>query len=399
MSIIHYHRGKCIITVNVELRYNCMIFLSVWGRIAFLGFVAFVMGYFLLKLLFRNSIFFRIGALWILNVFITVINSRLLHDYPDHYTYWVAMVVGIGTTIVLQSIVYKQVRKPLLEIVAKLNHLSDGYISSQTSEFKGTLKGEILDIHNSLDVLQKQLSDAIIAVEISANEVSKMSETINSTATDLSSGAGQQASGVEEVSSSMEEMAANIEANAKNAADTMVNSNQTNEAVLESFDKTQKALNAMQLISEKINIIDEIAMQTNLLALNAAVEAARAGEEGKGFAVVAGEVRKLAERSKTAAKDILELAGNGNVVAEEAMQKLQSTLPLIEKNANLINEITTSSSEQNIGASQINSAIQNINVTTQSNAAISEEMSSTSNQLADQAAELIRKLGFFKIKH
>ncbi len=374
-----------------------MIFLSVWGRIAFLAIVAFFLGYIVLRLLFKNSIFFRIGALWMLNVFLTVINSRLLHDYPEQYTYAVAMVVGIGATIILQYLVYRQVRKPLLEIVQQLKFISEGNITKEQVSFKGTLKGEIRDIYNSIGELQTQLSNAIGGVEISANEVSRMSEAINSTANDLSTGANQQASGIEEVSSSMEEMAANIDANAKNANDTQGNSKKANDSVLESFEKTQKALSAMQLISEKITIVDEIAVQTNLLALNAAVEAARAGEDGKGFAVVAGEVRKLAERSKKAANEILELADSGNLVAEEAMQKLQSTLPLIEKNADLITEITTSTQEQNIGANQINSAIQEINVTTQSNAAISEEMNSTSDQLANQAADLLRKLHFFKI--
>nr|WP_319400846.1 methyl-accepting chemotaxis protein [uncultured Carboxylicivirga sp.] len=369
---------------------------SVWGGIAFLAFVAISLGYLVLKLLFKNSIFFRIGALWMINVFITVVNSRLLHDY-EQYNYTIALIVGVGTTIALQYLVYKQVRKPLVEIVNKLKVMSQGNITQTKDEFDGNLKGEILDIYNSISELQQQLSSAIASVEISANEVSNMSETISSTANDLSTGANQQASGIEEISSSMEEMAANINANAENANDTLKNTHQTNESIRESFDKTQEALNAMQLIGEKINIIDEIAMQTNLLALNAAVEAARAGEEGKGFAVVAGEVRKLAERSKNAAQEILDLSANGNLVAEEAMQKLQSSLPLIGSNADLVNEISTSSSEQNIGAAQINSAIQEINVTTQSNAAISEEMNSTSNQLAEQAAELIRKLSFFKI--
>ena len=374
-----------------------MEFFTGWVRIAFVGVVAISLGYTVLKLLFKNSIFFRIGTLWMINVFYTVVNSRLHYSFPESFTFPMAMVSGFGVTILIQYLVFLQVKKPLQEITKKLQHIADGNITRKQEEFKGSLKGEILQIHNSIGRLQEQLSEAIYTIEVSAGEVSRMSESINHTANDLSSGANEQASGIEEVSSSMEEMAANIDANSKNASDTLVNSKETNQAILESFDKTQEALNAMQLISEKIGIIDEIAVQTNLLALNAAVEASRAGEEGKGFSVVAGEVRKLAERSKNAANEILNLASNGNLVAEEAMQKLQSTLPLIEKNADLINEISTSSQEQNIGASQINNAIHEINTTTQSNAAISEEMSSTSDQLADQASELLKRLHFFKL--
>ncbi len=374
-----------------------MEFLTGWVRLAFVAIIAFALGYGTLKILFKNSIFFRIGTLWMINVFYTVINSRLHYAYPEYFPYYGALTVGFGVTIALQYLVFLQVKKPLQQITILLKKIAKGQINSHQEDFKGNLKGEILEIHNSIGALQKSLAGVIHSVEDSANEVNKMGETLHATAEELSAGANDQASGIEEVSSSMEEMAANINANASNAIDTMENSSLTNRSVLESFDKTQEALNAMQLISEKISVIDEIAVQTNLLALNAAVEASRAGDEGKGFGVVAGEVRKLAERSKVAAKEIQDLSVKGNEVAEVAMQKLQDTLPLIEKNEDLVSEISTSSKEQNIGATQINNAIQEINLTTQSNASISEEMTSTSNQLAIQATELIKKLSFFRL--
>ncbi len=374
-----------------------MEFLGVWGRIAFLGVVAFTVGYILLKILFKNSIFFKIGALWMVNIFFTVINSRFHHDNPETYTFTLAMLSGIGATVILQYLVYKQVKKPLDNITEKIKLLSTGTIESDDKGYKGFLKGEILDINNSLSQLQLQLRQAISSVEKSANEVNHISDNINRKAGELSTGSNQQSSGIEEISSSMEEMAANIQANALHSKNTLSNTQITNESLQKGFEKASNAMNAMKDISDKITIIDEIAIQTNLLALNAAVEAARAGENGKSFSVVATEVRKLAERSKTAAKEIIELAAKSNKVTEEALSNLEQSLPLLQKNTDLINEISISSNEQNIGATQINSAIQEINITTQNNSAISEEMSTTSDQLAQHSVELLKKLEFFKI--
>ncbi|MCU4176257.1 methyl-accepting chemotaxis protein [Carboxylicivirga sp. N1Y90] len=370
---------------------------SVVLRLAVIGIIVGVVGYFVLKALFKNSIFFKIGALWMINVFYTVVNSRIHYDNPEKFPIWVALLVGVIVTIILQYLVFLQVKRPLQRITQQLREIAKGNISSAHKEFNGLLKGEILTIHESIEMLQQNISGVIKEVETSANQVNQMGETISSTARDLASGANQQAAGVEEISSSMEEMASNIDANAQNAGETKSNSTVTNQSVLESFEKTKKALLTMQQISEKIKVIDEIAVQTNLLALNAAVEASRAGDEGKGFGVVAGEVRKLAERSKKAAQEIEAFTKDGNDVAEDAMAKLQETLPLIKKNEELVSEISSSSQEQSQGASQINSAIHDINTTTQSNAAISEEMSSTSNQLSDQASELIKKLSFFRL--
>jgi methyl-accepting chemotaxis protein len=153
----------------------------------------------------------------------------------------------------------------------------------------------------------------------------------------------------------------------------------------------------MKQIAEKISIIEEIARQTNLLALNAAIEAARAGEHGKGFAVVAAEVRKLAERSGQAAGEISELSASSVQIAEQAGGMLKKIVPDIRKTADLIQEITAASSEQNAGADQINKAIQQLDQVVQQNAAGSEEMASTSEELSSQAEQLQCSMSFFII--
>ncbi|MFO8021805.1 MAG: methyl-accepting chemotaxis protein, partial [Perlabentimonas sp.] len=207
----------------------------------------------------------------------------------------------------------------------------------------------------------------------------------------------EQASSAEEVSSSMEQMAANIQQNTDNAQQTEKITINVSQGVEKVGNASKESLESIKNIAEKINIINDIAFQTNILALNAAVEAARAGEHGKGFAVVAAEVRKLAERSKLAADEIVTLATSSVTVTEEASELMANLVPEIEKTAKLVQEISAASIEQNSGSDQINSAIQQLNQVTQQNAAASEELATSSEELSSQAEQLKDLIGYFKV--
>jgi methyl-accepting chemotaxis protein len=195
----------------------------------------------------------------------------------------------------------------------------------------------------------------------------------------------------------MEEMASSIRQNTDNAMQTEKISIQSSVNAKESGKAVIETVAAMKEIATKISIIEEIARQTNLLALNAAIEAARAGEHGKGFAVVASEVRKLAERSQSAAGEISGLSSRSVAIAEQSGEMLTKMVPDIQKTAELVQEITASSKEQDTGAEQINKAIQQLDQVIQQNASASEEMASTSEELSSQAEQLSDAVAFFRI--
>jgi len=254
------------------------------------------------------------------------------------------------------------------------------------------------ELLKALAGMVKRLSDVVVEVKGSADNVAAGSGQLSQSSQQLSQGASEQAASIEEVSSSMEQMSSNIKQNADNATQTERIALKAAADAKEGGEAVARTVDAMKQIASKITIIEEIARQTNLLALNAAIEAARAGEHGRGFAVVAAEVRKLAERSQRAAGEITGLSGTSVQVAEKAGELLARIQPDVQKTAELVQEITAASREQDSGAAQINRAIQQLDQVIQQNAATAEESSSTSEELASQAAQLQSAIEFFKVQ-
>jgi len=248
----------------------------------------------------------------------------------------------------------------------------------------------------ALMAMMAGLTRTVTEIRTIAGEVSAASKSISAASVQVSNGATAQAASAEEASSSMEEMGSNIKQNADNAQQTDKIATKSAKDAQESGKCVLEAVAAMKEIASKISIIEEIARQTNLLALNAAIEAARAGEHGKGFAVVAAEVRKLAERSQRAAAEINQLSGTTVKVSEKAGEMLDKLVPDIQKTAELVQEITAASKEQDAGSEQINKALQQLEKVIQQNASAAEEMASTTEEMTGQSDQLMTALGFFR---
>ncbi len=280
------------------------------------------------------------------------------------------------------------------DVVRVMRGLAHGDLTQKVdADYQGVLAKLKEDVNTTVD----RLTDVISVVHVNSDSSAKTASEVSSTATEMGDGASEQTDSLQQITSSMEQMSANIRQSADNASATEQIAQQASSDADESGRTVSDAVRAMKEIADKVLIVEEIARQTNLLALNAAIEAARAGEHGKGFAVVASEVRKLAERSQKSAAEIGELSATTMNVAEQASKKLAKLVPDIQKTAELVQEISVSAKEQDIGADEINRSLQQLDMVVSRSATSASELSRSASELSAHADEQREAMSFFKL--
>jgi len=310
--------------------------------------------------------------------------------------------VGEGINRLMDAVV-----EPVQETRRVISGLADGDL---TQSMNGEFGGEFAELRDAVNATMSKLLSMVNEIGTASGTIASAANEISQGTADLSQRSEEQASSLEETASSMEELTGTVRQNADNAREANQLANSARDEATKGGEVVGKAITAMSEINQSskkiadiIGVIDEIAFQTNLLALNAAVEAARAGEQGRGFAVVAAEVRNLAQRSASAAKEIKSLINDsvekvteGSKLVDQSGATLEEIVGSVKKVSDIIAEIASAGQEQASGIDQINKAVTQMDEMTQQNAALVEEAAASSEAMNDQAVALDDLIGFFK---
>ncbi|RZI41400.1 PAS domain-containing methyl-accepting chemotaxis protein [Herbaspirillum sp. HC18] len=315
---------------------------------------------------------------------------------------------GLALSALFGFLLYRDIVTPLERARGDIDRMSAGDLSCKIHS-EGD--DEISKVLQAVRILQTNVKLLVGQIKEATDLVNKGSQEIAMGNSDLSARTESQASSLEETASSMEELTSTVKQNADNAQEANQLVISTSHIAVKGGEAVGKVVETMSSIRESsrkiadiISVIDGIAFQTNILALNAAVEAARAGEQGRGFAVVATEVRNLAQRSASAAKEIKELITDsvdkveaGSQLVDDAGKTMSEVVSSVKHVTDIMNEITAASREQTAGIEQVNMAITQMDEITQQNAALVEQSAAAAETLREQALKQAQLVGAFKL--
>lgn len=353
--------------------------------------------YFILRGIFGKSIILTIGLWSVGLVYLCCQMFFMVGKLGIMHVLWALPVAFIVGTLIFLYLGQK-LKKPLQNYIDQLQHLSSGNLAVKIEHDFMNKSNELGQISELLIKLKKSLLEIVENIHRKSEELLSISTQLSKSAHLNSDHNSEQAASLQEISSTLEEFASNIDVSEQNARKTEIISLKSKQQMSDVSKNTIKTVEANNVITEKIQIINDIAFQTNILALNAAVEASHAGVHGRGFAVVASEVRKLAEHSKKAADEIIQLAQESYEISEFTGNQMKSLMPDLENTSKVLMEMSAISKEQKKGIEEISNAIIQLNSLTQENASSSEELASNAGELENKASDLRKLVAFFKIK-
>ncbi len=324
----------------------------------------------------------------------TVIDHQLQLRNKE-FKFNILMVCALAILFILSMsfVISRSVLLPIFNNIDFTHSLSKGnldiHIQSKENNEMGILS-------QSLQAMKEKIKGIVVSIRSGNDNIRKTGEELNQISQHISCSIHEQAANMQEIYSTMEEIGRAIKDNAENAMTTERESIQVNERMHQITLLSNKTFEATKHIMDKIQLVASMARQTNILALNASVEAARAGSHGKGFAVVAQEVRKLADQSNDAAREILDAASTNFKLSEKMSSEINMTMPHIEGATRLTKEISINCMEQSEGVLNVNSALRLLNDSIQNNTHVSEQLNKSSHILSEQAVSLGSQMMFFK---
>ncbi len=297
--------------------------------------------------------------------------------------------------LLAEIVLIRNILPPIYSAVTYAERIGSGDITVRGDKKFIRRKDEFGAFFKSFDRMAQQLCAVVASVMDTSEKIFLQSKNITGMSDAVSRGVSEQAASAEQLSESMEEIASNVRQSVENAGKTAAIAEKTADASRSGGEAVRGTEESMHVIASKTAVVEEIAARTNMLALNAAIEAARAGEAGKGFAVVAGEIRRLAERSTEAAKEISGLTGAGVSEAEKAEALVSSIISNIEQTASLVEDIRTASREQDAEMQQVNNAVIQLDSVVQQNSSLSEQLAAKAEELSAEAGKLENSVSFF----